>query len=238
MNKSYSTIANYYDNFTHNDCDYESWSQYLFDVAKKHNVKKVVDLACGTGKMTVLLAKGGLQTVGVDSCPQMLSVAQQKCRGVFVQQDMQKLSLPSKADMAVCVNDGTNYVSPQNLQAFFCQVAQNLKSGAPFVFDLSSEHKLTQVLADNVFYVDTEQATLLWTNQQKNNAVQMNLTLFERDGNKYLRSDESHLQYVHSQAFVEQCLQNAGFCLCQVSADYGKPLQKDSLRITFYATKN
>ena len=90
MNKSYSVIANSYDNLTHNDCDYNSWSQYLFAVAKSHNVKSVVDIACGTGKMTQLLAKHGLQLVGVDSSAEMLDVASQKCRAIFVKQDMKK----------------------------------------------------------------------------------------------------------------------------------------------------
>ena len=238
MNKSYSVIANSYDNLTHNDCDYNSWSQYLFTVAKRHNAKSVVDLACGTGKMTQLLSKRGLQVVGVDSSAEMLDVATQKCRAVFVKQDMQKLKLPKPVDMAVCVNDGTNYIAPQDLVTFLQAVHANLKGGAPFVFDVSSAYKLQNVVANNVFYVDDQNKTLLWTNTLEQNSVTMNLTMFTKCGNTYNRSDESHTQYIHTQQFVEECLQNAGFTLVEVTADYGKPLQADSLRITFYATNN
>lgn len=235
MNKSYSVIANSYDNLTHNDCDYNSWSQYLFAVAQKHKVKSVVDLACGTGKMTVLLAKRGLQVVGVDSSAEMLDQACQKCRAVFVKQDMQKLKLASPMDMAICVNDGTNYVAPASLKAFFQAVKANLKVGAPFVFDLSSPYKLQNVVGNNVFFVDDKDKTLLWTNTLGDNSVTMNLTLFTKCGQTYTRSDESHTQYVHTQSFVEDCLREAGFTLVETTADYGKNLQPDSLRITFYA---
>ncbi len=237
MEKSYSVIANCYDKFSHNDCDYVSWSQYLYVLAKKHNVKKVVDIACGTGKMTVLLAKRGLQTIGVDNSSEMLSVASQKVRGVFVLQDMQKLALPGRCDMAVCVNDGVNYLPPQNLVAFFQRVGQNIKSGAPFVFDISSQYKLTNVVGNNVFYIDDDNQTLLWTNSLKDNSLTMNLTLFDGDGQNYQRFDESHTQYVYSTQDICQALEQAGFSLVEVTSEYGKPLTDDALRITFYAVK-
>lgn len=238
MNKSYSVIANSYDNLTHNDCDYVSWSQYLFEIATKHNAKTVVDLACGTGKMTQLLAKRTLKVIGVDSSEQMLNEACQKCRATFVKQDMQKLHLPHLADMAVCVNDGTNYVAPQHLTEFFQAVKRNLKVGAPFVFDISSAYKLQNVVGNNVFFVDDDKQTLLWTNSLANDFVTMNLTLFTKCGNVYARSDETHTQYIHQQSFVETCLKNAGFTLVETTGDYGKQLTDDSLRITFYAINN
>lgn len=238
MNKSYSVIANSYDNLTHNDCDYVSWSQYLFEIATKHNVKTIVDLACGTGKMTQLLAKRNYKVIGVDNSAEMLAEACQKCRATFVKQDMQKLQLPHLVDMAICVNDGTNYVSQQNLTAFFQTINNNLKPGAPFVFDISSAHKLQNVVGNNVFYVDDDKKTLLWTNLLVNDTVTMNLTLFTKCGNTYSRSDETHTQYIHQQSFVETCLKNAGFTLIETTCDYGKQLTDDSLRITFYSIKN
>ena len=138
-------------------------------------------------------------------------------------------------DMAVCVNDGTNYIPPQHLVEFFQAVKANLKAGAPFVFDVSSPHKLQNVVANNVFYVDDKDKTLLWTNTLGENTVTMNLTMFTKCGQNYTRSDENHTQYIHTQSFVQDCLAQAGFTLVQTTADYGKPLQNDSLRITFYA---
>lgn len=238
MHKSYSILANYYDKLTQNDCDYDSWSQYLYQVATKHNVRDVVDIACGTGKMTALLAKRGLRLTGIDASREMLTVAQGKCRANFVLQDMRKFTLTHAVDMACCVNDGVNYLKPSELVPFFQRVAAALKEGSPFLFDVSSPYKLREVIGNNVFYSDCDTETLLWSNQLKGDSVSMNITLFCSDGNgMYSRSDERHVQYVHTPETVEQCLVQAGFKLIETTAEYGKVIDSQSLRQCFYAVK-
>ena len=238
MVSNYSVLAKYYDRFTQNDCDYVSWSQYLYAAATKHSAKEIVDIACGTGKMTKLLAELGLKAIGIDSSAEMLNVARNKCKATFVQQDMRKLSLPHAVDMAICVNDGVNYLKPSELHVFFQRVADSLKSGAPFIFDVSSPYKLSNVLANNVFYLDDDGETLLWTNAIKGNSVEMNLTLFVEDGKgKYSRFDERHVQYLHSYEQIVAALCAAGFELCEITADYGQKVADDSLRKTYYAIK-
>lgn len=236
--KNYSILAKYYDRFSHNDCDYESWSQYLLNEAKKRHVKTVADIACGTGKMSVLLWRSGLSVTGVDSSEEMLCQAADKCRGVFVLQDMRRLQLTQPVDMAVCVNDGVNYLKPNEVQPFFCRVAENIKQGAPFVFDVSSPYKLQNALGNNVFFVDDDDATLLWTNAFRSGKATLSLTLFERQSNgSYLRFDEKHIQYAHSVEFLMQCLKEAGFVVAEITSDYGEKLSADSLRITFLTRK-
>lgn len=240
MNKNYQTLSDYYDKFSQNDCDYTRWSQYLFTVATDCGAKTVADLACGTGKMTVLLKNMGLAPIGVDVSEQMLARAAAKCPSIkFIAQDVTKLRLTKPQDMAVCVNDGVNYVSPAKLPALFKSVAANLKSGAPFVFDVSSPYKLFSVLLGNVFYVDDDQATLLWTNTKAgDNAVRLELTIFERQpSGDYVRRDESHVQYAHDRQTIEAALGEAGFELVEVTSDYGLPLVAQSLRVTYYAKK-
>ena len=156
--KSYSILAKYYDKFSQNDCDYVGWSQYLCNVAKSCNATRIVDVACGTGKMTKLLLEKGFDVLGVDSSLEMLQQAREKCRATFVCQDMKKLSLPKPADMAVVVNDGLNYLKPQELAPFFENLSHNVKVGAPVVFDVSSQFKLQNVLANNVFFVAEHKA--------------------------------------------------------------------------------
>lgn len=234
---SYSVIAKYYDKFTKQDCDYVRWSQYLYAVAKERNVKNVVDLACGTGKMTVLLAKSELDVTGVDVSSEMLSVAASKCRAKFILQDIRRLRLLKKADMATCVNDGFNYVKPSDLAKCFARIAENLKDGAPFVFDVSSAYKLLKVVGNNVFYYDDENETLLWSNELRSDNVKMSLTLFEKADERYIRRDEEHTQYVHETSDIVQALAQAGFELIEVTSDYGKTLNEQSQRLTFYAVK-
>lgn len=238
MKENYSVLAKYYDRFTQNDCDYDSWSQYLYGVAAKNGAKEVADVACGTGKMTKLLAERGLKPIGIDASEEMLAVAREKCKAVFVKQDMRKLELPHPTDMAVCVNDGANYLKPQELSDFFRRVSSNLKSGAPFVFDVSSPYKLMNVVGNNVFYLDEENETLLWTNRAQGNRVEMNLTLFVNDGEgKYGRFDERHVQYAHTDGQILDALVRAGFELVEITADYGRKATETSLRRCYYAKK-
>ncbi|MCM1290261.1 MAG: class I SAM-dependent methyltransferase [Corallococcus sp.] len=240
--QNYSVLAKYYDKFSQNDCDYESWSQYLSGVAERHKVRLIADLACGTGKMTALLCKKGYKLIGVDASFEMLTEASQKCRALFVNQDMLSLSLPHPADMAVVVNDGVNYLKSAQLAPFFDNLSKNLTSGAPLVFDVSSLYKLQTVVGNNVFFVDDEDATLLWSNRLSKESVKMELTLFCREEDSYSdqlyrRFDETHVQYIHTREDLEKVLTISGFDLQEVTADYGKPFSKTALRHTYYATK-
>lgn len=234
----YTILAKYYDKFTDKDCDYVRWSQYLYRIARAHGVKNVADLACGTGKMTELLARYGFALTGVDVSADMLNEARSKtCRAAFVQQDMRKLRLLSPTDMAVCVNDGVNYLKQSEVTPFFRQVAANLKEGAPFVFDVSSPDKLRNQLGDNVFYWDDDGETLLWSNRFCGDCVKMELTLFVADGDgRYSRFDERHVQYVHTREQLTDALAEAGFEVREVSDCYGSE-KNLNFRLTFYAVK-
>ena len=237
MSNSYTILSKYYDEFSSQDCDYVRWSQYLLNKAKIHNVKTAVDVACGTGKMTELLCQAGFSVTATDASSQMLNVASGKCKATFVLQDMRKLQILRKTDMVTCVNDGVNYLKPDELYPFFVRVADSLNDGAPFVFDISSQYKLTEILGNNIFYDDGDSATLLWTNKLGSRSVTMDITLFENQNGLYRRFDESHVQYIHKQFEVEQALKQAGFAVAEVTADYGLPLKPTSQRITFYAVK-
>lgn len=238
MNGSYSVIAKLYDKLSANDCDYDRWARYLCDIARKNNVSSVVDLACGTAKMTSRLVKNGLSAVGVDASEQMLAEARSKCRALFVKQDMTKLALAHPMQMAVCVNDGVNYVAPDKLTDFFRRVAANLTDGAPFVFDYSSPYKLRHVLADNVFFVDEQDYTMLWTNKLVGKSLTMNITLFTQNSDgTYSRSDEKHTQYLHETDAVSAALFDAGFDVTDITADYGLVVTDETQRITFCCVK-
>ena len=235
--KNYSILAKYYDKFTEQDCDYESWSQYLCAVAQKFKVKTIADIACGTGKMTQLLARHGYAVTGIDQSREMLAEASQKCRATFVLQDMKKLQLPRPMDMAVIVNDGVNYLNGSELVPFFTNLAANLRDGAPLVFDVSTPYKLQNVLGNNVFFVDDDEATLLWSNKTHADKTVLSLTLFEKNGEHYKRFDEQHLQYAHTFETLTSALVQAGFQLVEITAEYGKKLTNTALRATYFATK-
>lgn len=236
----YSSLAVYYNTLTQGDCPYAEWAEYLAGIAAKHNVRTVAEFACGTGKMTALLCGRGFKVVASDISAEMLNEARRSCpspNALFVQQDMRHLQLTRAADMAVCVNDGVNYLKPAELAPFFQKVAANLVPGGPFVFDVSSAHKLRHTLGNNVFFWDGDGQTLLWSNKLQRDSVRMDLVLFVAEGQLYRRFDECHVQHIHTQQQLCAALEQAGFGVEQVSEGYGHPLTQHSQRITIYATR-
>ncbi|MBR4941200.1 MAG: methyltransferase domain-containing protein, partial [Clostridia bacterium] len=75
----YSVLASCYDSMTP-DVNYAKYSQTLVKLAKKYGCdpKIILDLACGTGSLSLQLAKAGYDVIGVDASYVMLSEATMK----------------------------------------------------------------------------------------------------------------------------------------------------------------
>ena len=75
---AYTSFAQVYDLFMDN-VPYEEWSEYVISLLKEHNISEglVLDLGCGTGKMTRLLSKAGYDMIGIDNSEDMLEIAQE-----------------------------------------------------------------------------------------------------------------------------------------------------------------
>ena len=154
---AYETLAASYDRLT-NDIPYEDILDFYHKLWAEYGLRpaSVVDLACGTGSMTVLLAREGLSVLGVDASEEMLTQAADKAAGMenppwFVRQRMEKLRLPAPVDLAVCCLDGVNYVTePAALREAFARVFKALNPGGLFLFDINSEAKLRAVCAHSI----------------------------------------------------------------------------------------
>lgn len=234
---AYKCLANYYNRFTTEDADYNLWAQFILRKIPL-SAQKGLDLACGTGKMTRILAANRLDVVGMDVSQEMLSQATAqggKCR--YVCQSLQDLQAPSRVDFVTVVNDGVNYLTASELPTFFGKVYNALKSGGVFIFDLSSQHKLVNVVGNNVFFVDDEDVTCLWSNNLQEGKVQMDLTFFVKDGTLYQRYDETHTQYIHPTDGVINQLTQAGFAVECFDNYTTSPATDNSQRVTFVATK-
>lgn len=237
---AYDKFSTLYDRLMY-DCDYNKWSQYLLSRLSG----KGIDFACGSGNMTLAMKKGGLDVFGVDISRKMLDVAVEKARksGIkteFLQADMSRFSYPQKIDFATCLIDGVNYLKPSDAERFFGNVYKMLKDGGKFIFDVSSEQKLVEVIADNVFYDDEEDVTYLWTNKlaKDKSKVTSDLMFFVKDGEKYTRFDERHVMYVHKTSELEKTLRKIGFSKIGITdADFSKKPTDKTSRVVFCATK-
>ncbi|MGN0817958.1 MAG: class I SAM-dependent methyltransferase [Candidatus Coproplasma sp.] len=240
MKESYSALGSWFE-YLNRDCGYEQWSQYLIDRLKALGVGlNGVDIGCGNGYFTRALYKAGYNVFGVDISPQMLSVARQKAakegvRSEFLLGDITKLKLNGKVDFAIAVNDCINYVPPEKLKSAFARVYSALNRGGAFLFDISSEYKLRNILGENVFCEDGEDISYIWFNTQTERGVVMELTFFIRgnDG-RYERVEERHEQFAHSEEDIISALKAAGFASVSTEGYLGGDKRE---RINFTAVK-
>ena len=233
---AYSVLAKYYDRLM-GDFDYQGYLSFVVDGLTGEGV----DLACGSGEMTMALAKAGRKMTGIDISEEMLNFATVKAKkqGVdikWIRQDIAQLELSHKVDFITCVCDGVNYIEKSQLKDFFHRVNSYLKDGGKFVFDISSSYKLSQILADNLFCEDYDDVTYIWSNTLGDGYVDMDLDFFEKiQDDTYKRVGESHRQYIHTQKDIEDLLRD--WNLNVYDGESFSSVKPKSKRLLFVATK-
>ena len=218
---AYENLAGCYDQFTR-DVDYVRWAGYL----ERHFARSalpihtVLDLACGTGSLTLELARRGYEMIGVDQSEEMLAQAAEKCRQaseippLFLHQSMDKLDLYGTIDACVCCLDSVNYVtSPQKLERAFQRVHTFLMPGGLFVFDVNTPDKL-RALDGQVFLDESADAYCVWradySARRRVCTYGMDLFTLEPDG-RWSRAEELHEEYAYEPDELEALLIRAGF---------------------------
>ena len=240
---SYNTFANFYDGLTGN-VDYPRRAAYFDSVIKKYNpdASILLDLACGTGTLSIELAKLGYDVVGTDASAQMLSEAMQKKACALYGENFEREE-PSDPQIEKILLDSINHVTDEKtVQKIFDRVSLFLNPGAVFVFDVNSVYKHREVLGNNVFVFDRDEVYCVWQNsyQEENFQVQMDLDFFEYDESTdtYTRTSESFCERAYTDEQVRGFIQKSGLNLVAVYAeDSFDPVQEDTQRIIYVAQK-
>ena len=224
---AYSGFAGVYD-LLMDDFDYPAWAQYYLNLLEETRPQTLCDCACGTGSLTMQFAKQGLKVTGVDISREMLEVAAEKARenGVrvqFVCQDMCKLALPKPVDALVCGCDGVNYLTTdKRVSAFFAAAHAAIRPGGMLAFDISSRHKLVDVMGNAFYGEERDEAAYLWQNKLDGDILTMDLTFFIRDEEEediYHRVTETHRQRAHDPENLKRLLEEAGFTNIKIYGD-------------------
>ena len=214
---SYNELAYYYD-ILMDDVDYGLWSDYIVELYNYYGVKpqKILDTACGTGNITIPMAKKGYTMWGVDLSTDMLSIAQnkadkQKQKIRFLNQDMSQLRINDKFDSVLCM----------------C--------------DISSRYKLSTILGNNSLYQEKNNINYIWNNNydEKKSLVEMYLVFFVPENEElYRRFEEEHVQRAYDAEYLADLLLRQGFGDISVFDEFSfeKPGEK-SERIFFAARK-
>jgi ubiquinone/menaquinone biosynthesis C-methylase UbiE len=217
----YIAFAGIYDKLMAN-VDYRVWADCFIRLLRDYGMDsgEVADLACGTGGLTIPMAKSGYTMLGVDRSEEMLRNAKEKAmaeglaRIPFVVQDMRELELNHPMDAAVCANDGVNYLTGiADVQKAFCKIYDSLRPGGVFVFDISTVYKLSHILGNRVMVHTQGDINYIWENawEPGERLTRMELTFFVREGSLWRRFCETHMQRGHETEELKSWLWEAGF---------------------------
>lgn len=215
---SYNSFACVYDKLM-SDCDYAARAEYLlglFDRFSKRP-KLMLDLACGTGTLSVELAKKGIDIIAVDSSAEMLGIAKEKANTenadiLLLCQDAAELDLYGTIDGAVCTLDSVNHITDiDKLSSVFKKVSLFLEKDCLFIFDVNSEYKHREILADNTFVIEEDNVYCVWQNFADLPMTHINLDFFiEQEDGSYLRESESFSERAYSDAQLTKLCLDAG----------------------------
>ena len=244
---AYTSFAQVYDLFMDN-VPYEQWCEFLCRLLKKQNIADgpVLDLGCGTGKMTRLMSERGYDMTGVDNSAEMLQIAAMQQTDVpilYLLQDMQELELDGCVRAVYSVCDCINYViDEEELLSAFEKVYEYLEENGVFSFDVNTSYKYTELLAENTFAESREEGSFIWDNyydaEEEINEYDLTLFIPEKDG-LYRKFAETHYQRNYAVETLQEMLHKAGFTVIAIYDDYtDAPLCQTSERAVFVAKKS
>ncbi len=239
--EAYSEFAGVYDMFMDN-IPYREWGEYLIDLLKEYGICDglLLDLGCGTGTMTELLAEAGYDMIGVDNSDEMLNIAISKRERsghdiLYLNQDMREFELYGTVRAIVSICDSINYITEEeDLLQVFRLVNNYLDMGGLFVFDLNTEYKYRQI-GDATIAENRGEGSFIWENNYYEEEMinEYDLTLFIRgEDGRYDRYMENHLQRAYSLGRVMELLEKAGLkFVTAYDAFTREPVRAESERI-------
>lgn len=220
MTDCYGPLAGRYDALT-GDVPYEAFADWYETAFARQGgaVHTVLDLCCGTGTLSLLLARRGYELIGADASAEMLSEFQRKAadlppdciRPLLLCQRAEELDLYGTVDAAVCSLDGFNYLPPASLPEVLRRLWLFIAPGGLLGFDLLSPARLRS-LDGGCFVDEGEDFLCLWRGSLETGALRYGLDLFRRDrGGLWRREQEEHVEYLHEPERLQGLLEARGF---------------------------
>lgn len=244
----YSDFAFVYDELM-NEVDYNNWVKYIEDIIKNENVEvqNILELACGTGNLTIPLTKKNYDIAGIDISEEMLQVAREKGERenvelVLLEQDIVELDFDvTNLDCILCGCDGFNYITyDEDLEGVFSKCHELLKDNGIFIFDISSYYKLSKVIGNNMYGENRENVAYMWQNyfDDYENLVEMDLAFFVKgEDGRFDKFEENHLQRAYKNEEIIQLLKNAGFEYIKTYGDFKLEAPKEDSERVFFVCK-
>ncbi len=241
----YTAFAEFYDTLTQN-IDYNEIAEYYNRLNEKFSGIKgiLLDLACGTGSLSVIFSRMGYDVIGVDYSEEMLSIAVGKeHNGIeYLCQSMTELDMFGTIDGTVCALDSINHLEcADDVRKTFEKVSLFSNKGALFMFDVNTPYKHENILADNTFVYDTDNVYCVWQNEYTGDGVtEIYLDFFavDKESGLYERYSDDFSERAYSRECIEKMLIESGFevCACYEYLTENEP-DEASEKLTFIARK-
>ena len=238
---AYANLAKWFE-YLNDDCGYENWSQYLILKLENFPLTSGLDVGCGGGWFTRAFAKHGYQMTGLDKSAEMLNFAQERAlkegaRGEYLLGDITAFKSPKKFSFVTAINDCVNYIPKTKLNSAIKSVYNALEKNGVFLFDISSERKFLDKIANTVSVDDRDDVTYMSFNKAEEDGATMEVTLFVKQADGlYERLDEVHRQYRYTKAEILSALEKAGFTVLEAEGFLGEDEDKSD-RLCFLAQK-
>ena len=218
---AYTSFASVYDTFMDN-IPYEEWAEYLVDLLKEYGINDglVLDLGCGTGNMTELLASAGYDMIGVDNAEEMLEIAMEKREKsghdiLYLLQDMREFELYGTVKAIVSICDSINYITEEEDLLEVFRLANNyLDPKGIFIFDFNTVYKYREVLGNQTIAEDREDCSFIWDNyyyeDEQINEYELSLFIKERESDLYRKYQEMHYQKAYELETIKGLVEESG----------------------------
>ncbi len=237
--EAYTSFAAVYDTFMDN-IPYEEWGAYLKSLLKEYDVKNglVLDLGCGTGTMTEILAEDGYDMIGIDNSEDMLEIAMEKKVEsghdiLYLLQDMREFELYGTVNAVVSICDSVNYITEEEeLVEVFRLVNNYLDPKGIFIFDFNTEYKYREILGDCTIAENREECSFIWDNyyyeEEKINEYELSLFIQEEDSELYRKYEETHFQKAYTYETMRRLIEESGleFVTAYDAFTHVKPTEK------------
>ena len=206
----YTDFACVYDQLM-DETPYAQWCENIAQALGEYGIRDglVLELGCGTGSLTELLAARGFDMIGVDNSDEMLNIACEKREKsgrdiLYLNQDMRSFELYGTVRAVVSVCDSLNYLlEDEDLTACFRLVNNYLDPGGIFIFDFNTRYKYETVIGDSVIVENREDCSFIWENyyDADSGINEYDLTIFVKEPEASSSGEElfSRFQEVHFQ---------------------------------------
>lgn len=213
----------------------------------------ILDLGCGTGTLTELLARQGYDMIGIDNAQEMLQIAMDKRERsgldiLYLLQDMRTFELYGTVGAVISVCDSVNYLlEEEDIVQTFRLVNNYLFPQGIFIFDFNTVYKYAQIIGDTTIAENRENCSFIWENyyHEEEQINEYDLTVFVKEpaGQKeeqalYRRFQETHYQRGYELEQMKSFVEQAGLVFVEaVDADTHAAVSEVSERIYVVAHK-